>query len=107
MNDLCPICEEGFLEARVGTNEFEYKGQVKIIPMHYSECTCCGSEQTSSADLRKNKRLMIEFKEVIWTQKCLGDSLEDYKALLNTMTPLERESFLHGSWRASEEDYNG
>lgn len=61
----CPICEEGTLEARVGTNEVEYKGQGKTIPMHYSECACCGSDQASSADLRKNKRLMIEFKKEV------------------------------------------
>ncbi|MEO9944932.1 type II toxin-antitoxin system MqsA family antitoxin [Paraglaciecola sp.] len=61
----CPICEEGILEARIGTNEVEYKGKGKTIPMHYSECACCGSEQASSSDLRKNKRLMIEFKKEV------------------------------------------
>ena len=61
----CPICEEGILEARIGTNEVEYKGQGKTIPMHYSECACCGSDQASSADSRKNKRLMIEFKKEV------------------------------------------
>lgn len=61
----CPICEEGTLEVRVGANEVEYKGQSKTLSLHYGECDCCGSEQASSADLRNNKRLMIEFKKQV------------------------------------------
>lgn len=62
---VCPICEEGNLEAKVGTNEVEYKGQHSTISMHFSECDCCGSEQASSAELRTNKRLMNEFKKQV------------------------------------------
>lgn len=62
---VCPICEEGSLEAKVGTNEVEYKGKTTNLPMHFSECDCCGSEQASAAEVRKNKRLMVEFKKQV------------------------------------------
>lgn len=62
-DSVCPICKEGNLEAKVGTNKVEYKGQTKTLPMHFSECDCCGSEQALPADLRQNKRLMAEAKK--------------------------------------------
>jgi HTH-type transcriptional regulator/antitoxin MqsA len=62
---VCPICEEGNLEAKTGTNEVEYKAQHSNISMHFSECDCCGSEQASPAELRTNKRLMNEFKKQV------------------------------------------
>ena len=62
---VCPICEEGNLEAKIGTNEVEYKGHTKTLPMHFSECECCRSEQASPAELRTNKRLMTEFKKQV------------------------------------------
>ena len=62
---ICPICEEGNLEAKTGTNSVEYKGQRSTILMHFSECDCCGSEQASAVELRTNKRLMNEFKKQV------------------------------------------
>jgi HTH-type transcriptional regulator/antitoxin MqsA len=62
---VCPICEEENLESKVGSNEVEYKGQKATIPLHFSECDSCGSEQASPIELRINKRLMIEFKKKV------------------------------------------
>ncbi|MEI6858507.1 MAG: type II toxin-antitoxin system MqsA family antitoxin [Shewanella sp.] len=62
---ICPICEEGNLEAKIGINEVEYKNHTKNLPMHFSECECCGSEQASPVELRTNKRLMTEFKKQV------------------------------------------
>lgn len=62
---VCPICEEGNLESKVGSNEVEYKGQKTTLPIHFSECDSCGSEQASPIELRINKRIMIEFKKKV------------------------------------------
>jgi HTH-type transcriptional regulator/antitoxin MqsA len=62
---ICPICEEGSLEAKIGSNEVEYKGQKTVLPLHFSECESCGSEQASPIELRINKRSMIEFKKKV------------------------------------------
>jgi hypothetical protein len=39
----------------------------------------------------------------IWTQESLEDYLKSTKSVFDTMTPLEREVYLYGSWEASEE----
>jgi HTH-type transcriptional regulator/antitoxin MqsA len=62
---VCPICEEGSLEAKIGSNEVEYKSQKTALPLHFSECESCGSEQASPIELRINKRLMIDFKKKV------------------------------------------
>jgi HTH-type transcriptional regulator/antitoxin MqsA len=62
---VCSICEEGTLFACVGANQIEYKGQSAALDLHYSECDCCGSEQSSSEQLRDNKRLVIAFKKKV------------------------------------------
>jgi hypothetical protein len=61
----CPICGEGTLIARVGSNEVEYKGQGRLLPFHYRECTCCDSDQVSHEDVSQNKRLMTDFKKEV------------------------------------------
>ena len=62
---VCSICEEGELHAQVGSNPVEYKNTHKELPMHYSECECCGSEITLPEQSRTNKRLMIAFKKEV------------------------------------------
>lgn len=64
---VCPICEEGNLEAKVGTNKVEYKSETKNLPMYFSVCGCCGSEQASPAEARQNKEQMIKFKKQVET----------------------------------------
>jgi HTH-type transcriptional regulator/antitoxin MqsA len=62
---VCSICEEGNLQAHVDSNVVEYKSHKKELPLHYSECDCCGSEVSLPAQSRTNKRLMNEFKKQV------------------------------------------
>lgn len=61
--DECPICGEGSLCERVMPETVEYKGKSEMLPMAYSECDICGSEQASGAQARANKRVVVAFKK--------------------------------------------
>lgn len=63
--EMCPICGEGHLTGRVEKNLVEYKGEKSELDMLYSVCSCCGSEQTSADQSRKNKRAMQAFKKQV------------------------------------------
>lgn len=63
--DVCPICEEGHLTHLVDYEDTEYKGEVGTLPLHYSECNACGSEQADAKDVRLNKRAMQAFKKKV------------------------------------------
>jgi putative zinc finger/helix-turn-helix protein, YgiT family len=41
-----------------------YNERTKMLPMRYSQCSCCGSEIASTTDLRENKRIVNEFKKL-------------------------------------------
>jgi HTH-type transcriptional regulator/antitoxin MqsA len=59
-NDLtCPICGEGHLTERRALDKTVYADQESEIPLVYSVCDTCGSEQASPAQLRENKRALI------------------------------------------------
>ncbi|WP_434462513.1 type II toxin-antitoxin system MqsA family antitoxin [Serratia plymuthica] len=62
---LCPICGEGHLSPKISVRPFEYKGQVKSLPVHYCECSFCGTDQASESELSFNKRTMNEFKKEV------------------------------------------
>jgi HTH-type transcriptional regulator/antitoxin MqsA len=64
-NSVCSVCEEGNLHIQVETNLVEYKNHKKELPLHYSECDCCGSDITTPEQSRCNKRLMTEFKKQV------------------------------------------
>ena len=78
---VCSICEEGELHAHVGCNPVEYKNIHKELPMHYSECDCCGSEITLPEQSRTNKRLMIAFKKEV-DGLLTGSQLKDLRNTL-------------------------
>lgn len=63
--DICPICEEGHLHPRVGSNSVEYQGQRANLDLHFSVCDACGSEQAGATQLRINKRSMVEFRKKV------------------------------------------
>ena len=68
MNDreeLCLICGDGELNAEVGKNTVEYRGQTSELDLHYSLCDACGSEQANAVQTRTNKRAMIAFKKQV------------------------------------------
>lgn len=63
--EICPICGEGHLHARMGVQTVDYRGQSGQIAFHYTECDACGSEQANAAQSRDNKRVMIAFKKQV------------------------------------------
>ncbi|NQE78540.1 type II toxin-antitoxin system MqsA family antitoxin [Pantoea ananatis] len=59
--ELCPICGEGLLHAKVVQKNREHKGFTKLVPMHMSVCDSCCMETATAAQLTQNKREMNEF----------------------------------------------
>lgn len=64
-NPICELCGEGQLIAQVAQNNVSYKQHEKPVDCHYSVCSVCGSEQSDSVQLRKNKRAMTAFKKSV------------------------------------------
>lgn len=64
-NEICPICGEGHLHGRLGTQSVDYRGHSGDIAFYYAECDVCGSEQAGSLQLRDNKRALMAFKKQI------------------------------------------
>ncbi|MGI9280181.1 MAG: type II toxin-antitoxin system MqsA family antitoxin [Endozoicomonas sp.] len=61
----CPICEEGQIHETSREREIEYKGEKTMMPLYYSVCDACGSEQGDAEQSRKNKQVMLSFKKQI------------------------------------------
>lgn len=59
--ELCPICGEGLLHAKVVQKNREHKGFTKFVPMQMSVCDSCCTETATAAQLAYNKRQMNEF----------------------------------------------
>jgi HTH-type transcriptional regulator / antitoxin MqsA len=63
IDTLCPLCGGGTLQPQVRKNLVEYRGQTSELDVHSAICNTCGSETSSARQLRKNKRIMEEFKK--------------------------------------------
>ncbi len=57
MTDKCPICEEGELHDFTHTKDLADGG---IVPLHYSVCSACGSQQANAEQAAWNKRYMMD-----------------------------------------------
>lgn len=64
-SELCPVCGEGRLHSKVGSNKVEYKGRTAELPLYFSVCNVCGCEQGSSTELHDNKLTMLAFKKIV------------------------------------------
>lgn len=65
-NELCPICQEGYLTEHKETNTVQYRGVSLELPLLYSVCDGgCGSDQTSSLQAAVNKKKSVEAKQKI------------------------------------------
>lgn len=62
---LCLICEKGQLIHKMGSNLVSYKGVYQTLPLHYSVCNHCGSEQADASQVSLNKTIMDKFKNHI------------------------------------------
>lgn len=59
---ICSICGEGKLTPKEAQTELFYNGQTESAPYYYSVCDVCGSEQAGSEELRRNKRIALDFR---------------------------------------------
>lgn len=64
-NNVCELCGEGCLEARVSYDKVSYNGVQKSLPLHFSICDACGAEQALPVQTRNNKRIMNAFKKEV------------------------------------------
>lgn len=63
--ERCPICGQGHLVEATEFNMVEYGGRTTSLPMLYSVCDVCGSDQSDAAQTRANKRAMIAFRKQV------------------------------------------
>lgn len=61
--ELCPLCGEGHVTARVQYEEQTYKGHTELIALHLNECDHCSSEFSGAAETRLNKRALMAFRK--------------------------------------------
>ncbi|MCY0852602.1 type II toxin-antitoxin system MqsA family antitoxin [Cupriavidus sp. D39] len=60
---LCDVCGEGHVASIHGHNEIEHKGGMYQVPFVMSRCDECGSDYASAADMRQNKRAVVELRK--------------------------------------------
>ncbi|MDD9581193.1 type II toxin-antitoxin system MqsA family antitoxin [Enterobacter sp. FR 78] len=60
---LCPICGEGTLVEKITNNRREINGITKLIPLHSSICSTCGTELATPYQTRLNKRVILAFEK--------------------------------------------
>lgn len=63
---VCPACEVGVLEERVGSDEYLHKGKTFTIEgTHYSKCSACGAEVVMSWQAKANDQLIKDFQRQV------------------------------------------
>lgn len=78
----CPICGEGHLTERREFDKIVYAHQESEIPLVFSVCDTCGSEQASPAQLRENKRALIRCQKRVdglLPGEAIAQLLEDWR----------------------------
>lgn len=63
--NLCPLCEVGYLHDHHEKTEMAYSGQKSMLDSCYSVCNACGAEQVTAEQARFNKRTMNAFKKTV------------------------------------------
>lgn len=61
----CPICGMGVLTPKTTNSYVEYKGKSKYLPLHFSICSVCETEQVDQQQSLENKREMNAFKKTV------------------------------------------
>lgn len=59
----CPLCGEGRLHEKEEHNAITYEGVTESIPMYFSVCDACGSDQAGDEESRRNKRTILAFRK--------------------------------------------
>lgn len=63
--ELCPICGEGHVTDHVDQVESEYKGQKKLLPLHYQLCDTCHSDFAGAKESKLSKRGIMAFRKSV------------------------------------------
>lgn len=63
--ELCPICGEGHVTDHVDQVLSEYKGNQKLLPMHYRVCDACHSDFAGAREGKLNKRNTMAFRKTV------------------------------------------
>lgn len=63
--ELCLVCGEGHVLARVDQIESEYKGNRAMVPLHYKVCDACLSDFAGADEGRLNKRAILAFRKSV------------------------------------------
>lgn len=65
MRELCAICGEGHVTDHVDHVLSEYKGQKKLLPMHFRVCDACHSDFAGASESKWNKRSVMAFRKTV------------------------------------------
>ena len=89
--NTCPICEEGYLVAKMEKNRVTHRNVSTEIPLHYSECIGgCGSETATYEQCKVNSRGTVDFKN--WVDAILDNThLSKEKEIADNTTRLVRQ----------------
>lgn len=63
LKKLCLICGEGYLTDLQSFNTIIIADQEVTVPLEYSICDACGSEQGSPDQLKRNKQVVIYLRK--------------------------------------------
>ena len=59
------ISKRNHIISKITNNYVEYKGKSKFLPLHFSICSYCETEQADQQQSVENKRVMDAFKKVV------------------------------------------
>jgi YgiT-type zinc finger domain-containing protein len=66
ISQKCPICGAGFLERKVKTEVFNYKGRTKEIPNYIVyACAECGEAIVDNETLKESGRILKKFQHEV------------------------------------------
>ena len=68
--ELCPICGEGHVTDLIEQVENEYKGQKKLLPLHYRLCDAYHSDFAGAKESKLNKRGIMAFRKSVDALHC-------------------------------------
>ncbi len=61
----CPICGKGPLSNHADPLESDYKGQKKMLALHYRVCAACHADFAGARESRLNKRGVMAFRKTV------------------------------------------
>lgn len=63
VTDICPVCEEGELQPRIGSLSIDYRGQqITVDGIEYCSCDACGADPVLATQTRRNDARIADAK---------------------------------------------